>query len=382
MCIICYKPENQQFPQVSTMRTMFQNNPDGAGYMYAFNNKIYIRKGFATFAAFNASLDASRRKTGDTVPYVLHFRISTQAHGRADCTHPFPLSPNMADLRSLKTACSIGIAHNGVISLTSQGYNHSVTYSDTMEFIADYLSLIIKGRKFYLDKDTVKLIDKLCEGKLAILDGSGHCTLIGKGWQKEGNLYYSNDTYKERIYKYTPYTYLYGESDGEWTYTLKDGGLYGYKFMPTKKPTSDPAKECKRYGSYYTCSHCVCCRDCYGGQINGTGEYIDTDEPETDDSDVLNADQTPHELAEEMSEMSLVDLLTLMQKAGIIDDVRANNITVTADQLRSSDPLEYDELYDQLRGIYDCYIADRKADRLPEPTTKTKAKNKRKAKRK
>ena len=135
MCIIAYKSAEQQFPSKKTLKRCFDNNDDGAGFMYNASGKVYIKKGFATFQEFWKTLRKVREEYGDNIPYVMHFRISTQAGNRPDCTHPFPLSSHMKDLRLLETTTDIGIAHNGIISLTSSGYSKTITYSDTMEFI-------------------------------------------------------------------------------------------------------------------------------------------------------------------------------------------------------------------------------------------------------
>lgn len=199
MCIIVYKPKDVAFPNKTTLKTCFENNPDGAGFMYVgSDNVVHIRKGFDKFQKFYKALQKAIKKTGVYQPYVMHFRISTQAFGRQDCTHPFPLSRKMEDMRLLSASCSIGIAHNGIISLTSSSYNKTITYSDTMLFITDYLSLIIKNKlDYYKDKDTLKLIERLASSKLAILDKTGHCELIGDFIEDNG-IYYSNSTYNPK----------------------------------------------------------------------------------------------------------------------------------------------------------------------------------------
>ena len=52
-----------------------------------------------------------------------HFRISTQAGVSPEMTHPFPLSNRPARLRKLDLRCRVGVAHNGVIRLTSDPDN-------------------------------------------------------------------------------------------------------------------------------------------------------------------------------------------------------------------------------------------------------------------
>ena len=108
-------------PSKKTLKRCFDNNDDGAGFMYNASGKVYIKKGFATFQEFWKTLRKIREEYGDNIPCVMHFRISTQAGNRPDCTHPFPLSSHMKDLRLLETTTDIGIAHNGIISLTSSG---------------------------------------------------------------------------------------------------------------------------------------------------------------------------------------------------------------------------------------------------------------------
>jgi hypothetical protein len=205
MCIIVYKPKDVKMPDCETLKNCFNNNDDGAGYMYAAAGKVHIVKGLMTYGRFIESLVKTVSQFGQYIPYVIHFRWSTQAGVRRDCTHPYPLSTKMTDLRKLKTDCDIGVAHNGIISLTSS-IKKDITYNDTMEFITDYLSLIIKRRDYYKDADTVRLIDRLSESRLAILDSSGHCELTGIGWIKDNGVFYSNEDYLlQRLTHHAPY---------------------------------------------------------------------------------------------------------------------------------------------------------------------------------
>lgn len=199
MCVIAYKEKNVNMPNYEILKNMFENNPDGAGFMFAKNSKVYIFKGFMTFADFYSNLTKHKKYWYDS-PFVLHFRISTQAGINQQCTHPFPLSDKMENLKKLKIKTNIGIAHNGIIQLTSNYYNTKIDYSDTMQFITDYLSLIINDKTYYKNENTLKLIEQLADSKLAILDGYGHCELIGN-FIKDNNIYYSNDSYKKREYQ-------------------------------------------------------------------------------------------------------------------------------------------------------------------------------------
>ena len=140
MCVIAYKPLNVDFMKKSILEECFRNNPDGSGFMFAVNGKVHIRKGFMTFTEFWNALETERKKYGDIIPYVMHFRISTQAGVNQKCCHPYPLSSDMENLKKLSTTSNIGIAHNGIIKLTSDG---AKDYNDTMKFITDYATLLI-----------------------------------------------------------------------------------------------------------------------------------------------------------------------------------------------------------------------------------------------
>lgn len=213
MCIIAYKPLNVAFPEEATLKNCWDNNPDMAGFMYAWNDHVYIWKGFEKFEDFMKTLNRVREKTGDGIPFVMHFRISTQGFDKS-CCQPFPLSGNMKNLKRLKVETNIGVAHNGIIDITSDG---SKDYSDTMLFTTEYLVNIIRSFDWHKDPRTKKLIENLIVGsRLAILDKKGHCELMGKGWIEDKGCYYSNSTYSYKKTVYTGFNYNTGYYRGLW----------------------------------------------------------------------------------------------------------------------------------------------------------------------
>lgn len=233
MCIIVYKPENTQMPSKKTLKNCWNNNDDGAGYMFPLDNRVIIKKGFMTFKDFWKSLRVDYEKF-PTLPFVLHFRITTQGGVRPELTHPYPMSKNMEDLKLLRTTSNtFGVAHNGIISLTSTNYNTTITYNDTMKFITDYLSLIVKSPKSLENDDTLKLIERLAGSKLAIMDTTGKVTLIGTFNQNKG-CFYSNYTYNYDAYSTTTYyqsytgIHHYDDDDDFWAETCQvtKGGKY------------------------------------------------------------------------------------------------------------------------------------------------------------
>jgi hypothetical protein len=158
-----------------------------------------------TYEDFSRALNEARKVTGDDAPYVMHFRISTQGYD-ACCCQPFPLSGKMRKLRRRESKASVGVAHNGILSLTSDGADN---YSDTMKFITDYLVNIIHGLGYHKDRRTVRLIENLIAGsRFAILGSDGFCSRLGKGWveDKSTGLWYSNNSYAQEfpVYYRTP----------------------------------------------------------------------------------------------------------------------------------------------------------------------------------
>lgn len=261
MCIAIYKPMGTDFPVKKVLKRCFYKNPDGAGFMVANGSEVEIHKGYMGFRSFWKALREVRARCGDDKAYVMHFRISTQGGVRQDGCHPFPLSKDMDDMRRLHCATDIGIAHNGIIDLctdwgSSYSYYYSrnysarkqVDYSDTMKFITEYLSLIIHTKEYYEDADTIDLIDKLVGSRLAILDYTGHCELIGSGWECCEGVWYSNGSYRVPVIEpktETPTTTktiseLYSDSYWESWYEERCGkGFDDYEYKDPHDPYSD-----------------------------------------------------------------------------------------------------------------------------------------------
>lgn len=199
MCIICVSPKRVRQPNVTTIRRMFRNNPDGAGYMVARDGKVTISKGFMDVDEYIEAIRAEHFTAKD--PVVYHFRISTQAGVNPEMTHPFPLSNRIEHMKVLDVECSCGVAHNGIIRLTTDRNNRE--YSDTALFIANYLSLIIREPGDLKDERVLTLIHRLAGSKLAIMDGDGYIATVGEYINQKGLLFsntsFETDTYYRRF---------------------------------------------------------------------------------------------------------------------------------------------------------------------------------------
>lgn len=195
MCIIAVSKKGIRQPSLDQMKTMFTNNPDGAGYMYARDGKVHIHKGFMLWEDFERAVKSENFTADD--PVVYHFRISTQAGVKPEMTHPFPLTENLKQCEALDLTCPVGLAHNGVISMTS--FNKKTRFSDTAYFIAWYMTKLIRNGEDITDPYVNDMIDVMTNSKWAIMDGlTGEIVTVGKFNNTKG-LLFSN-------YSYVPYS--------------------------------------------------------------------------------------------------------------------------------------------------------------------------------
>ena len=192
MCIICVSPARTRQPSISQIKTMFMNNPHGAGYMYAREGSVHIHKGFMDIDSFLSAVKAEHFTAKDSVVY--HFRISTQAGVNPEMTHPFPLSNRLPIMKALDVECPCGVAHNGIIRLTSDTSQRE--YSDTALFITRYMAQMVHGLDDLKDAQLLNRIERLAGSKLAIMDGSGYIATVGNFINERG-LLFSNDSYRE-----------------------------------------------------------------------------------------------------------------------------------------------------------------------------------------
>ena len=203
MCVICVSSKGAKQPSAETIRKMFEANPHSAGYMYARNNKVVIHKGYKAIEELMADLEYENFTENDVVVY--HFRIATQAN-RIEMSQPFPITRNIDDLEELDIVTDKGLAHNGILSQTSNGDKE---LSDTAIYIRRYIA----GREI-----TSEFVNNLAEdtegSRLAILEGDGNFHLTGT-WTYENGLYYSNENWKHASKSYA-YYHRYGERSYEW----------------------------------------------------------------------------------------------------------------------------------------------------------------------
>lgn len=212
MCIILYKPKNRKLPDKTILKNCFDNNNDGAGYMFVKNNQVYFKKGFTNFDTFYNELTKEYKSNNlDSKNLVLHFRIGTSGGINKEKTHPFIISDKDEKLNQLKGYCKSAIVHNGIFS---NYVNDNKNLSDTQNFIKGFLYPLLKLSHFnFNNKDITKLINKQIEtSKIIILDQKDNIFMYGNFIEDNG-IYYSNTTYS---YSYKKYYSTYYDNFKNW----------------------------------------------------------------------------------------------------------------------------------------------------------------------
>lgn len=243
MCIILVKPENEKLPSKSILENCFDSNPDGAGFMYAENGQVHISKGFMKLKTLSQALE----NVDLSLTMVIHFRIATAGGISQHNCHPFPLSDDVHNLKSLNIDSDIGIAHNGIISIQEEA-----KLSDTQTFIKNVLFPL----KDQIDLEPFQKMISMSanSGKFAIMKNNGNVILLGNFIKDEG-IYYSNTSYKEVSFKSYCKNYL-------WDYN-KD---YHYNdYLPERCPFCYSDNIIKS-------SYKLICKDC--GEVCDSEEMI------------------------------------------------------------------------------------------------------------
>lgn len=180
MCIAILSQQGITIPK-EHLEQSFRINDDGAGFMYAENDTLFIEKGFIDFDSFYAAYKPHEEK-----PIAVHFRITT--HGDTDVanTHPFRVGANLAFI------------HNGIINAVDRP---DKTKSDTYWFNQKILVPVYKRDSRFIFKEHFKELVKeyIGHSKLVFLNNKGHHTIVNedKGVWDEG-VWYSNTSYKPR----------------------------------------------------------------------------------------------------------------------------------------------------------------------------------------
>lgn len=189
MCVIAFSPKGVDIPTEQQIRQMWNHNPDGAGYAYVNKKgKVVFRKGFITLASLLKDLEAPERFKNTN--FAIHFRIGTSGKNDSATCHPFPISTTFGELRKTEGETDSVLFHNGILS---NGGLASPLASDTQDFVIAMAPLL---QKYNRSKTRDYFIGELTKGsRLLILYKNNAFKMFGD-WQKDGDLWVSNLSYK------------------------------------------------------------------------------------------------------------------------------------------------------------------------------------------
>lgn len=233
MCVIAFSPKGVDIPSEQQIKTMWSHNPDGAGYAYVSKKgKVVFRKGFMKLDDLLKDLEAPERFKNTN--FAIHFRIGTSGKNDKATCHPFPVSTTFGELRKTEGEEDSVLFHNGVLS---DGGLASPLASDTQDFVVAMAPLL---QKYNRSKTRDYFIGEITKGsRLLILYKNNAFKMFGD-WQKDGDLWVSNLSYK---YDYQ----WYGSGYYGWQeYYYDDYGCYGSRTIgssvnenPVKTDESD-----------------------------------------------------------------------------------------------------------------------------------------------
>lgn len=180
MCIIALKPEKVLLTKAQ-MKIMWDQNPHGAGFMYAEGGEVKIVKGLTTLDALVKAIE----EVGPLRKLVIHFRIRTHGAISEEMTHPFWVREG-----------KLAMVHNGVI----RPLTHLTTdiESDTAVFarkLSENYSDPILAVKNAFHRDMLETY--IGHSKMVFMDGKGQTWILNEHlgeWSK--NVWYSNTKYK------------------------------------------------------------------------------------------------------------------------------------------------------------------------------------------
>jgi len=156
----------------------WDNNPDGAGIMYAKDGKIVIEKNNKSFKAFYEMYQYHNNNQD----MVIHFRYGNKGTMSLKNVHPQRINEDMA------------FAHNGTV----QDMPYHKLKSDTVLFNERVLQTLPEGwEKFQGIRRMMK--EYIGQSKLVFLRSDGKiffCNEAKGHWSKNKLVWYSNNSYK------------------------------------------------------------------------------------------------------------------------------------------------------------------------------------------
>ena len=180
MCIIAIKKTGVQFPDITTVETMCDNNPDGFAVAWYSKRDGQPR----VYRTMNRDQFLKRYKMilrhysyHDTSLYI-HARIATHGSLKQSNCHGFVDYPTR-----------LCFAHNGILSIPNRD---DLTDSET--FFRDYFIPTFRHGGWHEAEQLIK--DKIGYSKFVFMDGNGGIRHFGNYIKDDTGVLYSNGTYR------------------------------------------------------------------------------------------------------------------------------------------------------------------------------------------
>jgi len=162
MCVCIWKPAGKKVAK-SVLEKCWAKNRHGAGYMWAVDGKVCIRKGFMSFKKFWKSYNKAMHNMGNP-GMGIHFRIGTSGMLDSRNCHPHRIHSGLAFI------------HNGILPLEvpkNSTVSDSVLFSQLLESLPD---------GWHLDSKIKTLVEMAMGGrnKICLLDVDGNVVLLNE----------------------------------------------------------------------------------------------------------------------------------------------------------------------------------------------------------
>lgn len=186
MCIIAIKKAGVQFPDIQTVETMCDNNPDGFAVVWHSSRDKYSR----VYRTMNRERFLKRYKMivrhNDyrTTSLYIHARIATHGSLKQSNCHGF-----------VDTKTRLCFAHNGILGIKNRD---DLTDSET--FFRDYFIPTFRHGGWYEAEMLIK--DIIGYSKFVFMDGDGGIRHFGNYIHEYNGMLYSNTSYQNFRSKY------------------------------------------------------------------------------------------------------------------------------------------------------------------------------------
>jgi predicted glutamine amidotransferase len=176
MCIAILNTEGTLSKK--TLKTCFENNPDGAGFAFSTGSDLVIFKELKKFDLFYSEYRKARQENKGA-NFLIHFRIRTHGSVSLNNCHPFKVN---------RDTCFI---HNGMIDISTKG-----DLSDTYVFNEMILKKLPSD--FTTNESILTLLETFIGySKVVLLNTNNSYVILNESlghWQ--GNNWFSNYSYQ------------------------------------------------------------------------------------------------------------------------------------------------------------------------------------------